>query len=449
MAPPKAGFVTCVHPYYDLPAVTAHRDRAIEGLKQAGCDILTAPVPRSSSDALEIAARLRAEGAEAVVLFFCTWVAEDITLALARETMDLPMLLWSLPYLDPDIPMPSPMSGLTSSGSNIRRLGKSFASLIGAVTPEKTAEAAAALRVAAVARRLRQARFGIAGSPCPGMLDVAVDETELQKALGVTTVHLDLDQLVRLAEAAPLEAAQAAARRLADQAGAIEGMDEATLVENLRLYVAMKRLSEEQKLSAYCVRCWPELRDQRRLTMCATHALMAMDGLASTCEVDLPALVTTYVLSQLAAAPAFNFDLTGYFEPHDALQLAHCGAAHPALAGDRSVVRIRRHMRTGTGATVEFPFPEGSGTIAKLLRPANGELRLAAERCQVLPTSGVRGSVATVRPESGGARFLDFLLREAVEHHLALVYGDLMRELALFCDFTGVKLMTAGDRRAG
>lgn len=449
MPPPKAGFITCVHPYYDLPAVTAHRDRAVQGLQDAGCDLIAAPVPRSSSDALEIAARLRAEGAEAVVLFFCTWVAEEITLALARETMDLPMLIWSLPYLDPDIPMPSPMSGLTSSGSNIRRLGKSFASLIGPVTPEKIAEAAAVLRVAAVVRRLRQARFGIAGYPCPGMLDVGVDEADLQKALGITVVHLDLDHLVREADLVPMEEAQAAARRLADEAGGLEGIDEQTLADNLRLYVAVKRLADAQKLAAYCVRCWPELRDQRRLTMCAAHSLMAMDGFPSTCEVDLPALVTTYVLKQIAGSPAFNFDLTGYFEQQDALQLAHCGAAHPELAGDRAKVRIRRHMRTGTGATVEFPFREGTATIAKLLRPVNGELRLAAERCQVLPTSGVRGSVATVRPESGAAAFLDFMLREPVEHHLALVYGDLLRELSLFCDFTGLKFVRPAHRPAG
>ncbi len=121
---------------------------------------------------------------DVVLLFFCTWVAEDITLALARELMDIPMLIWALPYLDKDIPMPSPISGFTASGSNIRRLGKTFAHMIGHVTPDKVEQAVRTVRVAAFVRRLRRARFGIVGYPCPGMIDVGVDEADLQKALG-------------------------------------------------------------------------------------------------------------------------------------------------------------------------------------------------------------------------------------------------------------------------
>ena len=34
------------------------------------------------------------------------------------------------------------------------------------------------------------------------MIDVAVDEAEIQRALGATAVHLDLDALLQLAEAA-------------------------------------------------------------------------------------------------------------------------------------------------------------------------------------------------------------------------------------------------------
>ncbi|RPI07983.1 MAG: hypothetical protein EHM65_11025, partial [Acidobacteriales bacterium] len=118
MNSPKIGFVTCVHPFYDLPAVVKHRDEAVEELQKAGCEVIAAQIPRSSLDAIEIASLLRRSEVDVVLLFFCTWVAEDITLALARELMDIPMLIWALPYLDKDIPMPSPISGFTASGSN-------------------------------------------------------------------------------------------------------------------------------------------------------------------------------------------------------------------------------------------------------------------------------------------------------------------------------------------
>jgi L-fucose isomerase-like protein len=433
MKRPAIGFFTCVHPFYDLPAVAEARRRAIEGLRECGCEVTAAPLARNSRDAIEAAAEFRRSDIDLAVLFFCTWVAEDITLALARELMDVPMLLWALPYLDKDIPMPSPMSGLTASGSNIRRMGKRFAYQVGQVTPLHIARTARAGGVGAVARALSRARFGVAGKACPGMLDVGVDEAELQKALGVTTVHLDLDGLLAAAGAAsPEEVAHAAGRLGAAPCGP-------ALEDNLRLYVAIKETVRRNALDGYCVRCWPELRDQHKITPCVAHALMAGDGVANTCEVDLTALITTFVLSRLAGAPAFNFDITAYLEEEGAVQFAHCGAAAPSLAAGPEAVALRTHMRTGTGATLEFPFPEGDVTLAKLQRPLNGEMTLFAAAGRTMPSDGARGSVATVRPEPSAAAFLDRVMRDAVEHHIALVYGSWLGDLEMFCDFTGLR----------
>ena len=54
-------------------------------------------------------------------------------------------------------------------------------------------------------------------------------------------------------------------------------------------------------------------------------ALLAEEGVPNTCEVDLTALIATWILSRLADAPAFNFDFTAYLEEEGAVQLAHCG----------------------------------------------------------------------------------------------------------------------------
>jgi L-fucose isomerase-like protein len=436
----RIGFITCVHPIYDLPPVARQRQNAIEELRRCGCEVIAAETPRTVPDAVEVAARLRAGAIDVVLLFFCTWVAEEITLTLAGELRDVPMLIWALPYLEKDVPMPSPISGLVASGSNIRRSGKPFVYLIGHVTPEQVRQVALAARAGKVAGSLRRARFGMVGSPCPGMVDVAADEGVLEKVLGATAIHIGLDALLEAAQAASPGEAAAAAERLISQTGGTRDIGEQALADNLRLYVGIRELVRRNQLDAYSVRCWPELRDLHKITPCAAHALMSQDGIPNTCEVDLPALITTYILNRLAGTPAFNFDITAYLAEEGAVQFAHCGAADPSLAGDPKRALVRVHMRTGTGATVEFPFQEGTATLAKLLRPRDGKLRLFVARCRVIPSGdGVRGSVATVRPEPTAAAFLDTMMREAVEHHVALVYGDWTAELAHFCEFTGVE----------
>ena len=336
MNPPRIGFVTCVHPYYDLPAVTRYRDAAVAGLEAEGCQIVQARIPETAQDAIEIAAQLSNSQVDLVALFFCTWVAEDVTLALTREIGDLPLLLWGLPCLDRDLPMPSPLSGLTASASNIRRLGRPFAYLVGPVDSERMRAVIRAARVGAVIRRLRRARFGLVGAPCPGMLDVGCDEAELAPALRLTAVHLELDALLKAAEQASWDDALRLARDLIARVGAIEGVTEEEVAENLRLYLGMKELVRQHQLDGCSIRCWPELRSQLPATACLTLACLSEDGLASACERDFPALVTTYVLRQLAGTPAFAFDLTAYLEEEGAIQLAHCGAADLSLASDKS-----------------------------------------------------------------------------------------------------------------
>jgi len=433
----KVGFVTCVHPFYELPAVIGHRQEAVAALEEAGAELVLSETPHNAQEAVAAAALLKSNGIDVVVLFFCTWVAEPITLALARELVDIPMLLWALPYLDLDKPMPSPISGLTASASNIRRLRKHFAYAIGQVNAETMEKVTGALKAGAVAAALRRARFGLIGDPCPGMLDVEADEAVLAKSLGVTSVHLELDSVLG---STPQDAS--IAKRLMALAGGGADISEETLAHNLGLYAGIKELTRTHRLDGYCVRCWPELRDQQKITPCTAHALLAGEGIVSSCEVDLPALITTFVLQQLSGTPAFNFDITGFLETEKAIQFAHCGAAEPTLAAGPEAVRLRAHMRTGTGATVEFAFKEGPVTLAKLLRPVDGNLRLFVARGQAIrPRGEVRGSVATVRPEPSAAAFMDKMLSEAVEHHIALVYGTWTRELRHFCDFTGVEYM--------
>jgi L-arabinose isomerase len=395
------------------------------------------------AEAAEVAKCLKGCDIDLAVLFFCTWVDEDISLSLARELTDIPMLIWALPFLDRSIPMPSPITGLVATGSNIRRLGKPFIHVIGNIDSERLEQVVRAARVAAVVRSLRRAKFGLIGDPCPGMLDVQVDEHSLETALGVTAVHLKLGALLEAAKAAPVTEAHEAAERLIRATGGTTDVSESALVESLQLYPAVKELVKKNALDGYCVRCWPELRDHHQITPCAAHALMAQDGIPSTCEIDFMALITTYILSRLAGTSAFNFDISGYLEDEGAIQFCHCGAADPSLAEQPYAAQIRSHMRTGTGATVEFRFKEGTVTLAKLVRPLNGNLKLFVAAGHVIPFSeDVRGSVATVRPEPSAAAFMDTILREPVEHHLALVYGDLRADLQQFCAFTGLEYVT-------
>ena len=442
----KIGFVTCVHPIYNLPAVVRHQEEAIAGLRAAGCSVNAPAIARGPEDVSKIVEELKKENIDLLLFFFCTWIAEEITLSIAQELAHVPLLLWALPYLDLSIPMPSPMTGITSTGCNLRRAGRSYLHRVSAVTPEGIQAVARVARNAAIVRSLQQARFGIFGSACPGMIDTVGDDLLLQKKLGLTPIRLDMESLLRAREASSFEEALQLAQGLKERAGRSEVALE-VIADQYRLYLGMRSLLREHRLVGFCVRCWPELRDQHKTTICLTMAEMAESGIPSACEADLTALVTAYILSALAGQPSCTLEITAYLEEQNALQLAHCGSAAMSLGGNPACTVIRGHMRTGTGAMIELALKPGQVTIAKLLRPFEDSLKMFVGRGEIVPTPpGTRGSVATIRVEPSPRQFLQTMLDEAVEHHLVIVYGDWTEDLMQCAHFAGIEILPAARR---
>jgi L-fucose isomerase-like protein len=244
---PRIGFVACVHPIYDLPSAARYREDAISGLRAAACHVITPPTARTPADVPKIVGELRREKIDLLIFFFCTWVAEGITLEIARELADVPLLLWALPYFDLCSPMPSPMTGIIATGCNLRQAGRSFTIRIGSAIPEQIEAVAVTARTAALVTKLRQARFGLFGSACPGMLDTVCDDSLLRKQLGISTLRLDLDTLLRAHEASSAEDAFRKALELREKAGRCE-VELATLAAQYRLCLGLKSLMEEYQL---------------------------------------------------------------------------------------------------------------------------------------------------------------------------------------------------------
>ncbi len=434
----KVGFITCVHPIYNLPSVARHREEAAAGLRAAGCQVAVSALARNRDDIPCIVEEVKSAEVDLLVFFFCTWIAEEVTLSIAQELKEIPLLLWALPYFDLSIPMPSPMTGITSTGCNLQRAGRIFLHRIDAVTPETLQFTARLARLAAVARRLSRSRFGIFGAACPGMLDTSCDDAALQQALGADVQRFELDTLLQAAEASSQEEALELARKLQSQAGSCEVPLE-TLAEQYRLFLGMSDLLREHRLDGFSVRCWPELRDRRKTTICLTLTEMADRGIASACEADPTSLVTVFLLQQLSGQAACTLEITAYLRETAALQMAHCGSAALSLAAHPSCAHIRRHMRTGTGALLELALKPGPITLAKLMRPVEGRFQLFLARGEVIPTpDGTRGSVATIRVEPSMDAFLDAMLQHGVEHHLVLVYGDWIEDLRQIARLAGL-----------
>jgi L-fucose isomerase-like protein len=445
MAHPRIGFVTCVHPAYDLPSILNYHDDAISSLRNAGCDVIAPEKARTPEDSSRIISELRAGEIDLLLFFFCTWADEEMTLSIAQELKDIPLLLWAIPYLDLSVPMPSPMSGITTTGCNLRRAERPFLYQIGKATPKIIEAIARTARNAAAVRKLRAAKFGIFGQHCPGMIDTDCDDSLLRKFLGITTIRGSVEDIIRARDAASDAEALQLAQQLTERIARSEVVVD-DLANQCRMLLGMKALTQEHQLNGFAVRCWPELRDQLKTPICLAMSEMAESGIVSACAADATALITSFILTSLSGQPSCTLEITAYLEEQNALQFAHCGSAALSLAHGSAHAVIRRHMGAGGGAVIEFPFKPKTVTIAKLLRPFESGMKMFIARGEIIPNgSPMRGTVATVRVEPSPQKFIESMLHYKVEHHLVLAYGDWTEDLAQFAQFTGIEILRAED----
>ena len=182
----------------------------------------------------------------------------------------------------------------------------------------------------------------------------------------------------------PPAAASAALRLVCQTGGGVE-VGEQALADNLRLYVGLRDLVRQNNLDAYCVRCWPEMRNQHKITPCAAHALMSQDGIPNSCEVDLPALITTYILNRLAGTLVFNFDITALLAQEG--ETVRPSAAPPRLSSRK----IRKRAASSAHAHRNrrdrgVPVQGGRGNAGKT--PASPQRR-PAPVCRTGPGNSV------------------------------------------------------------
>ena len=121
----------------------------------------------------------------------------------------------------------------------------------------------------------------------------------------------------------------------------------------------------------------------------------------------------------------------------------HCGAAPVSLARSgqaRASVQPNRKV----GLTVDFALRSGGATIAKLSRGSDG-LRLFLTHGEVLDRPlQYRGNTAVVRFPFPVGKLVETVFDEGLDHHYAVCYGDIRRELRLAARWLEVEVVDVG-----
>lgn len=384
-----------------------------------------------------VASELADQALDLILIFQATFADSSMVTSLV-EANPAPVFLWAVPEQPTGGRLRlNSLCGINLAGHALTLRKKSYAYAYTVADDQEVIQKIKSLASAgSVIRRLKSARLGVVGEHPDGMDSCHLDAALLKKSFGLEVEVFPLQDIFERARATSPERINQTRLMLDQKLDNLAQLDQKSLAGSLSVYSALRQLVDHEHLDGLAVRCWPEFFTELGCAACGPMSMLS-DGFSSqipvpcSCEADINGTVTQLVLQWLADAPAFGTDLVGMDLEKDWTVIWHCGLAPLSMADPSYQPHGTIHSNRKLPLLMEFPLKPGRVTIARLSQ-STGELRWVLSRAEILPAekppfAGTSGYLRFAKPAS---HVLDVLMREGLEHHISLTYGDHYAALA-------------------
>ncbi len=390
-------------------------------------------------EAGEAAAGSGGKGADALIVQFSTFT-DGRFLTNIVNALDLPLLVWSLP--EPEVGGRLRLNSLTGgnlAASILARLGRQFKVVYRLPgDAQARAEIEPWLAAARTAARLKHAVIAEVGDPPPGFYTSTVDALELMRTIGVRLTRIDLQSVLRRAAEVPAERYQPLLDADRERVKGLPQLASDQVVRSTQFTVALRDALGTPLPDAVAVRCWPEFFNEYKAAACSTLSHLTEDGIQAACEADTLGAVTMLMQHLLTGQATYLGDLVHVDERRNSCTFWHCGVGAFSLASPKTGPIAGVQPNRNLGFAFNHSLKAGPVTIARLGQTPQG-LRLGLLTGEAVDGPNTfQGTSVEVRTERPVREILDAILTRGFEHHYALVWQDVSRELTELCGVLGI-----------
>lgn len=297
------------------------------------------------------------------------------------------------------------------------------------------AEAAALMRVPA---RLRQTRIIYIRN---GGMD-AKRTKEFKDKLGVEVISVDHKRLNKAYEAADDKTAEAEAEQWIQGAENVVEPSREEIVKSTRLYLAMKRIMQQEKARAITINCLGLFRRKSLpaypcLGFCKLNNL----GLVGACEGDIRSTLTMLIFGYAFGIPGFISDPV-FDTSTNTIIHAHCVSATKmdGPKGPQCPYIIRSHMEDNKGASLQVKHRVGE--VVTMAELADLETMLVSTGTITGNPDVDRGCRTKIATKVADARKI--LDNYSAGLHRVIFYGDRLQDIKHLGVLTGMKVVVEG-----
>jgi len=236
-------------------------------------------------------------------------------------------------------------------------------------------------------------RLGVIGKPSDWLISSDVDYRRVKEKFNAELVDVPISELI--------DAVKASGVNLASFAG------------SEAIYEALKGLVAKYRLGGLTLRCF-DLLDTVSNTGCLALARLNAEGIPSSCEGDIPALISMAILQKRCGCPGFQCNLSRI--EGDRLLFAHCTIPLTMVTS----FKYTTHFESGIGTAIKGELPLGEVIIFKLAPDLEHCVEIPARIAENRSEEGLcRTQIIVEAP--GAASY--FLTEPLANHHVVAPRG--------------------------
>lgn len=435
----RIGFVSICHKDYldkntemmALLAVESLRSNQIEvvSIKEAVVD---------NRSALQSSLELVSKDIDGVIIFLAAWVECSVIMTVVRELEHLPKCLWGFTMFKKNGKMESTGSYVSYAmfKGTMDRVGYQYKGVLGLPGDHKTTKEVLSFCTATSChKQLKRSRIGLVGYTSMSIYTGTFDHVFMRAKIGPEIEHFDSYSVINMAERIPDNETESVISFLSGVSRIRQDVDKTDLVRVSKLYLALKRLSNEYDLQAMNVKCQPEFSKEYGMVMCVPLSTLAEDGIISSCEGDMLNTVSMMILGYLSNSMVTYGDVIHHDD--EGVIFSSCGFI-PYSFGEPDKREIRKFM----------PHPGFKG-IQNSFVPKPGRvtiLRLVEDKCDYhlllitgegLDTELRQGFMPALKVKLDGQ--VETLVANYAGQHFAICYGDWSMQIMDLCQLLGIR----------
>lgn len=434
---PKIGLVTVSLAGERIDLAEEFALSAYENLKRKKIEIFKPEkIGKTEEEILIAVKKLKEQKVDCILYLIGTWIYAPSIVTAMRE-VDLPSIIWGIPNS-----ASFSLVGLNVVHGSLDEMGIKHKLIYGATDSERTLKEILSFGKAAMVRNsLNRAKFGLIGGRSIGMYPSTVDPIQIKSLFGIEIEHVDQLYLIDEAENVPDDKVYEFFLNFKTKYDTVGAPDE-VMLKSIRIYKALNKIIQERSFDFVGVKCLEEIINIYT-SCCLAVSLINDEGSMVACQSDINAAIAMQILYLLTAQPTIFADVNLVDTQKGTVRLVNCGSMPTTLARNPRDVEWGyqyKYMGKARGVTTVFCCRSGEVTFAALSR-IQGKYVMLMARGEAFekPKEAFKQTRdvwphAFVKLEGDAHKFVQNIR----SNHIVVGYGNVMQELAEFCDLPGI-----------